>query len=266
MVYGFQAARSTPNDMGFDFFYGYNCQRQAHTYYPVHLWKNREKDTLPNKPVAPHTKIALEADPMDEKSYADFNLVDYSPDLMLEETLQFMDENSGNPFFICFTTPIPHVALQAPIKWVEYYHEKLGDEEPYLGHKGYFPNQYPRATYAAMISYLDEQVGAMVEKLKELGISDNTIIIFTSDNGPTYAGGADTEFFKSANPFSAKRGRSKGSLYEGGIRVPFIISNPLRFESGGVSDHLGTFWDLMPTLADLAETEPQEASDGVSNV
>jgi arylsulfatase len=209
---GSPTGKSTPNDMGFDFFYGYNCQRQAHTYYPVHLWKNREKDTLDNKSVSPHQKLSEGVDPSNPESYADYQLEDYAPELMLDETLHFMEENRDNPFFVYFATPIPHVALQAPQQWVDYYHEKFGDEEPYLG-GAYFPCQYPRATYAAMISYLDEQVGEIVKKLKEMGEYENTIILFTSDNGPTYAGGADTKYFKSAYPFSEERGRAKGSLY-----------------------------------------------------
>jgi len=261
---GGPATHSTPNDMGFDFFYGYNCQRQAHTYYPVHLWKNREKDSLRNKPVAPHTILPEHADPFDAGSYSDFQLDDYSPKLMLTEALGFIENNKSDPFFLCFTTPIPHVALQAPQKWINHYHEKLGEEEPYLGESGYFPCQYPRATYAAMISYLDGQVGEMVKKLEELNLTDNTIIIFTSDNGPTYAGGADTEYFKSAAPFSAKQGRAKGSLYEGGIRVPLIVSYPSMIKTRSLSHHIGAFWDIMPTLADWTGCRTELNTDGIS--
>ncbi len=260
---GSPTSKSTPNDIGFDFFYGYNCQRQAHTYYPVHLWKNREKDTLNNKSVAPHQKLSEDVDPYDMESYTDFQLNDYAPELMLDETLQFMEENQDNPFFVYFATPIPHVALQAPQKWVDYYHEKLGDEKPYMG-GAYFPCLYPRATYAAMISYLDEQVGEIVKKLKELGEYENTVIIFTSDNGPTYAGGADTKYFKSAFPFSEEHGRAKGSLYEGGLRVPLIVSWPGRVQPNSVSDHMSAFWDIMPSLAELAGTKEDLLSDGIS--
>jgi len=259
---GSPTGNSTPNDMGFDFFYGYNCQRQAHTYYPVHLWKNKEKEMLKNKSVAPHQKLSEEVDPYDPATYADFLLEDYAPELMLHETLQFMEENLDNPFFVYFATPIPHVALQAPQKWVDYYHEKIGDEDPYLG-GSYFPCRYPRATYAAMISYLDEQVGEMVNKLKELGEYENTIIMFTSDNGPTYAGGADTKYFQSGYPFSEERGRAKGSLYEGGIRVPLIVSWPGNIEAGTQSDHISAFWDVMPTISEISGGKLSYQTDGI---
>jgi len=261
---GSPTSNSTPNDMGFDFFYGYNCQRQAHTYYPVKNRKNREKDTLSNKSVPPHRKLPDGSDPYNLASYDDYQLNDYAPELMLKETLQFMEENKDDPLFVYFATPIPHVALQAPQKWVDYYHAKFGDEEPYLGQGYYYPCRYPRATYAAMISYLDEQVGVLVNKLKELGEYENTIIIFTSDNGPTYAGGADTKFFRSAFPFSEEQGRAKGSLYEGGIRVPLVVTWPGKVRANSVSNQLASFWDFMPTLADLSGHQEAIESDGLS--
>ena len=255
-----------PNNQGFDLFYGYNCQRQAHTFYPRHLWKNEEKIWLGNKLVVPGTKLAEGSDPLDELSYADYFLEDYAPDLMFKETLRFMEENRDNPFFLYFATPIPHVPLQAPDSLIKYYTQKFGNENPYLGERGYFPTRYPRATYAAMITYLDNQVGLMVEKLKDMGVYDNTVIMFTSDNGPTYAGGADSRFFDSAAPFSSIRGRGKGSVYEGGIRVPLIVQWPEKILPGSNSDHMGAFYDLFPTLCELAGIDSKEESDGLSLV
>ena len=116
-----------------------------------------------------------------------------------------------------WATPIPHVALQAPRRWVDYYIEKFGDEEPYLsgGENRYFSHKNPHAAYAAMVSYLDENVGKLVQQLKDNGIYENTLIVFTSDNGPSYAGGAKPDYFESAKPFHGEYGRGKGFLYEG---------------------------------------------------
>jgi arylsulfatase A-like enzyme len=165
---------SIPNKLGFDFFYGYNCQRQAHTYFPLHLWKNTTKVMLNNKMVPPRTKLPEGADVYDPDSYKDFWLNDYASELMQKEVINFIRRNKNQPFFMYYANPIPHAPLQAPKRWVDYYVEKFGDEEPYDGSNGYFPHRYPRACYAAMVSYMDEQVGEIVAALKELGIYDNT--------------------------------------------------------------------------------------------
>jgi len=256
--------QSIPNEMGFDFFYGYNCQRQAHTYYPLHLYKNRNRVHLANDTVAPNTKLPKGSDPNDPNSYAAYTLKDYSPDLMFEELTGFVENNKAAPFFLYWATPIPHVALQAPNGWVEYYKKKFGDEDPYLGDKGYFPHQNPRAAYAAMVSYLDENIGKLVQQLKREGIYDNTLIIFTSDNGPSYAGGADPEYFKSAKPFKGEYGKGKGYLYEGGIRVPMIASWPGKIKPGSKSDHISAHYDMYATFADVAGYKVDANADGVS--
>ncbi|MFK7924568.1 MAG: arylsulfatase, partial [Bacteroidia bacterium] len=260
---GAPTTEGVPNKQGFDFFYGYNCQRQAHTFYPMHLWRNEERHLLNNKMVRPHANLAEGADPNDPASYADFELNDYSPDLMQSEALDFIERHHKQPFFLYYASPIPHVPLQAPNKWVEYYREKFGPEEPHTG-KSYFPSQYPRASYAAMISYLDEQVGELVQKLKDLGLYENTLIIFSSDNGPTYTGGADTPFFDSAQPFKTEYGWGKGFVHEGGIRVPMIASWPGSIAAGTESDHISSFQDLMPSLCDLVGQAVPSQSDGIS--
>lgn len=254
---------SIPTKMGFDEFFGYNCQRQAHTYYPLHLYKNENRVHLNNDTIAPHTRLAKDADPYNMESYTDFTLNEYSPDLIFKEMSSFVDRNKNNPFFIYWATPIPHVSLQAPERWVDYYVKKFGDEEPYTGNKGYLPNRYPHAAYAAMISYLDENIGKLVQQLQDEGIYENTLIIFTSDNGPTYNGGVDTEFFGSAEPFRGDAGRGKGYVYEGGIRVPMIASWPGKIKSGSKTDHISAHYDMFATLADLVGFE-DNASDGVS--
>lgn len=258
--------KSIPNDMGFDFFYGFNCQRQAHTYYPLHLYKNRNRVHLANDTIAPNTPFPKGADPQDPESYADFTLNDYAPDLMFKELTNFVDANKERPFFMYWATPIPHVALQAPQRWVDYYIDKFGDEEPYLsgGKNGYFSHKNPHAAYAAMVSYLDENIGKLVEQLKEEGIYENTLIIFTSDNGPSYAGGADPEYFDSAKPFDGEYGRGKGFLYEGGIRVPMIASWPDKISPGSKSDHISAHYDMLATFGDIVGYQNPIDSDGIS--
>lgn len=253
-----------PNKQGFDFFCGYNCQRQAHTYYPVHLYKNEKRIYLGNDTLAPNTKLDKGADPKDPASYAKYDLATYSPDIMFDETIKFIEENQKDPFFLYYATPIPHAPLQAPKRWVDYYIKKFGDEKEYVGNRGYFPCHAPRATYAAMISYLDEQVGEMIEKLKDLGIYENTLIIFTSDNGPTFNGGTDSPWFKSGGPFKSERGWGKCFVQEGGLRVPMIASWPGHIKAGNSSDHISAFWDVLPTLCEIANVSATEDTDGIS--
>lgn len=255
---------SIPTKMGFDFFYGYNCQRQAHTYYPVHLYKNENRVRLNNDTIPPHTKLAEEADPYDRSNYQNFNLNDYAPDLIFDEMMGFISENKSNPFFFYWASPIPHNAIQAPQKWVDYYKEKFGDEEPYLGQAGYFPHQNPRAGYAAMISYFDENVGKLMRYLKDNGLYENTLIMFTSDNGVTFTGGTDGEFFNSSGIFGEERGQGKGFVYEGGIRVPMIASWPNHIKAESKTDHISAHYDVMTTLFDIINLENHIKTDGIS--
>jgi arylsulfatase A-like enzyme len=253
-----------PNSQGFDFFYGYLCQRQAHTYYPAHLWKNDQRVYLDNVLVNPKQSLPDNADPFDLGNYSIFHdQPDYAASLMHIEALHFIEENQHTPFFLYLPTPIPHVSLQAPQRWIDYYHEKFGDEEPFTG-GGYVPARYPNATYAAMISYLDEQVGEIVEKLKELGIYENSLIVFTSDNGPTFTGGVDAEYFDSAAPFKNDYGWTKGYLHEGGIRVPMIATWKNQIPAGSETDHISAFWDVMPTFSEIAGSDKSVETDGIS--
>lgn len=260
---GYPGSEGTPNKMGFDFFYGYNCQRQAHTYYPPFLYRNEHREYLQNELLPPHTPLDKGADPMLESSYAKYTQKQYSPDLLLKEILSFLNQEKNNPFLLMWTTPAPHVPLQAPQKWIDYYVKKFGDEKPYTGQSGYFPTRYPRATYAAMISYFDEQIGELITELKRLGIYDNTLIIFTSDNGPSFNGGADSPWFDSAKPFKSEHGWGKTSLREGGIRVPMIAAWQGKISPGTTTDHISAFWDVMPTFAEIAGVK-DNVSDGIS--
>jgi len=255
---------SIPNNQGFDFFCGYNCQRQAHTYYPVHLYLNENRLPLDNDTVAPHAILEPGTDPYDMESYSDFSLSEYAPDVMFSQMISFVEDSGEEPFFLYWASPIPHVALQAPERWVDHYVEKFGKEEPYVGDAGYFPTRYPHATYAAMISYLDERIGQLIEKLKEEGKYENTLIIFSSDNGPTFNGGTDSPWFQSGGPFKSERGWGKAFLHEGGIRVPMIASWPGKITPGSDSDHQSAFWDLLPTLCEAAGASVPEGLDGIS--
>jgi len=203
-------------------------------------------------------------DPKDPKSYDQYSLTDYSPKLMIQEALGFIDAHKKQPFFLEYAPTIPHVALQAPEKWVNYYHKKFGEEKPYTGDRGYLPTRYPHASYAAMVSYLDEQVGQIVKRLKERGVYDNTLIIFSSDNGPTYNGGTDSQFFDSAAPFKSAYGWGKGFLHEGGIRVPMIASWKGKIEPGSTTDLISATWDILPTLCDVTGLKPPDDINGIS--
>ncbi|MCG8389537.1 MAG: arylsulfatase [Cytophagales bacterium] len=261
---GAPLADGIPNKRGFDFFFGYNCQRQAHTLYPKHLWKNQQKVLLDNELVVPGTKLDSLADPRERASYAKYAQEDYAPRLMQDEVLRFIEQNKDHPFFLYYATPLTHAPLQVPREYVNRYIEKFGEEEPYLGNKGYFPCRYPKATYAAMVSYLDAQVGEIVQKLKDEGQYENTLIIFSSDNGPTYNGGTNSPFFESAKPFKSEYGWGKGFLHEGGIRVPMIASWPGKITPGSTSELVSAFWDVLPTLADVAGATTPANVDGIS--
>ena len=260
---GAPGTEGVPTNQGFNYFFGYNCQRQAHTLFPMHLWENEIKILLNNRSIAPHSNLEKGADPNNPDSYSSFSLNEYAPDLMHDKAVAFIKSNTKNPFFLLYASPLPHAPLQAPEKWVNHYKKKLGPELPYTG-KSYFPNQSPRATYAAMISTLDEQVGDLVSVLMEQGILENTLIIFTSDNGPTYAGGVDAEFFNSAKPFKTGYGWTKGFLHEGGIRVPMIASWKNHIKRGSSTDHISAFQDILPTVLELCGAQPPKETDGIS--
>ncbi len=261
---GYPGSEGDPNNQGFDYFYGYNCQTAAHTYYPAELWENDKRVKLNNENTLKFKgRLAKDVDAKDESNYLKYGGGDYSPDLMHKKAMKFIDNNKKNPFFLFLSTPLPHVALQAPKEWVDYYQKKFGDEEPYIGDKGYFPCRSPRATYAAMVSYFDEQVGEIVEKLKADGIYDNTLIIFTSDNGPSFNGGTSSPWFNSGGLFRSEAGRAKCSLYEGGIRVPFIAVWKDQIAAGTTAKHISGFHDFLPTLAEITSTQIPEG-DGIS--
>ena len=209
--------------------------------------------------------LEKDADINDPKSYARFTQQnDYAPDLIHQKSLTFIKNNKDKPFFMYYASPLPHVPLQVPTKYTEAYQKRISvEEKPYTG-KSYFPTQHPNATYAAMITYMDMQLGELISELKKQGIYENTLIVFTSDNGPTYTGGVDANFFDSAKPFDNNYGRTKGFVYEGGIRVPLIASWPNTIKAGSKSNHISAFYDMMPTLTDIAGIDTPKETDGIS--
>lgn len=233
----------SPLKHGFDHFFGYNCQRHAHFHYPEYLYRDGVRFELTGN----------------KKQTGDT----FSHDLFEKETLAFLDANKRRPFFLYLPYIIPHVSLQVPEDSLAEYRGKLGDDPAYDGKKGYIPHPAPHAGYAAIVTRMDQTVGRVLDKLKELGIEKNTLVVFTSDNGPTHnVGGADSTFFRSAGDLNGL----KGSLYEGGIRVPFVAYWPGTIKPGTVCDERYAFWDVLPTMCELAGVSIPADTDGVSLV
>ncbi len=253
---GMANTTGSPIKQGFDYFYGYLDQKQAHNYYPTHLWENDHWDTLQNPVINVHKQIdSIKA------TVADFNYYkgkEYAPAKLTEKALAFIDNNKNKPFFLYLPYTLPHLSLQAPDEWVKKYIGQF-NERPYYGQNGYASSLYPLSTYAAMISFLDAQVGLILEKIKALGLDENTLILFSSDNGATFNGGVNRQFF---NSNGGLRGQ-KMDLYEGGIREPFIARWPGKITKGTTSAHPSVQFDLMATLAELLH-QKTNATDGIS--
>ncbi|MGE0126986.1 MAG: arylsulfatase [Blastocatellales bacterium] len=230
-----------PNKQGFDYFFGYLNQRHAHNYYPAFLWRNEEQVKLRN--VVP--------DEDKEGAGNSTNRVDYTHDLIAEESLKFVERNSGSPFFLYLAFTIPHANNEAKNK---------GMEVPDLGEFAVRDWPDPEKAKAAMITRMDRDVGRLMALLKKLGIDDNTIIFFTSDNGPHREGGADPNFFDSNGPLKG----IKRDLYEGGIRVPMIARWPKRIKAGTTSGQVWAHWDFLPTAAEITGVKPSANIDGIS--
>ena len=257
---GGPGSTGVPNRHGFDLFFGYLDQKQAHNYYPTHLWRNDERFPLRNPYFSPHQK--LDGDPRDPAAYVKYRGVDYAVDFMTQQALEWVRSNASRPFFLYFAPTLPHLALQVPEAALKEYEGAFPDT-PYTGDKQYLPQRTPRAAYAAMITYLDAQVGRIVDTIDALGLGDDTLVIFTSDNGATFdIGGAPTQFFQSNGTL---RGH-KTNLYEGGIRVPTIARWPGHVRAGATSGHVGANWDFWATFAELAAAPTPENTDGISIV
>jgi arylsulfatase A len=238
-----------PDRQGFDYAFGFLDHRHAHRQYTDHLYRNGER-------------VAT-----------DLNK-DYANDLFTKETAAFIEKDRTRPFFVYLNYTVPHAELRPPDEAMAPFRDKF-PEQPFVNEKadarpagaqpdaaslGYRSQPLPHAAFAAMITRMDRDIGQLTDRLRALGIDRNTLVMFTSDNGPHREGGADPAFFKSSGPL---RG-IKRDLYEGGIRVPMIASWPGAIPAGGVSDHVWAHWDMLPTLAEIAGTPPPPGLDGRS--
>jgi arylsulfatase A-like enzyme len=245
---GAPGSTSEPLSMGFDRFFGYNCQRMSHNYYPYFLWDNDKRIMLwKNFGVSTGT---------------------YAPELIHQKLMKFIEANKTKPFFCYYAIIQPHAEMLAPEKYMEKYRGKFLPEKAYRSsikdknfRKGTYGTQLEcHAALAAMVNCIDDYVGDVMAKLKELGIDKNTIIIFASDNGPHREGGNDPDYFNSNGPFKGY----KRDLYDGGIHVPMIIDWPAKIKAGSKTNHLSAFWDVLPTIADITEQKIPVKIDGIS--
>ena len=245
---GYPLSEGDPNNQGFDEFYGYNCQRVGHNYYPYHMWNNGKKEIIEGNR-GKNTEV-------------------YGPEIIHQKALSFIEKNKNQSFFMYYPSVIPHAELKAPEEYINKFRGKLLPENKYHGvddgpsykNGGYGSQEEPHAAFAAMMYILDKQVGEIRKKVEDLGIAENTIIIFTSDNGPHQEGGADPNYFDS----NAQLRGYKRDLYEGGIRVPLIAYWPNKINPNSTTNHLSAFWDFLPTACDIAYIDSPKNIDGVS--
>lgn len=242
---GFITMSGAPSKKGIETFFGYNCQSLAHNYYPDHLWDNESRVDFPDNPVT--------------------NSV-YSADLIHQKAIEFINRQTNNkPFFLYLPYTLPHADLTPPHdsiydRYVQLFNDKALKETDKRNLNKKFIELNPHAAFAAMVARLDKYVGEIVTTVSKKGMTENTIIIFSSDNGPHKEKGGDPDFFNSSGIF---RG-IKRDLYEGGIRVPFIISWKGKIISGKETDHVTALWDLFPTFQQFAGTAVAKNIDGIS--
>jgi arylsulfatase A-like enzyme len=246
---GDEGTTGTPGKHGFDYFFGYLNQMRAHNYFPDYLHRNDIRVPVANEVVYANKGYA------NGIGSASTNKKTYSHDLFEDEALKFLEKNYNAPFFLYLTFTIPHANNEFALANAEH-----GMEVPDYGIYAAKDWPNPQKGLAAMISKLDKDIGRLRAKLAELGIDKNTIIMFSSDNGPHAEGNNDPKFFNSSGGL---RG-TKRDLYEGGIRVPMIACWPGRIKAGQVSNHISAFWDVMPTVSQLAGVAPPTKTDGIS--
>ncbi|MFQ6036395.1 MAG: arylsulfatase [Sedimentisphaerales bacterium] len=241
-----------PHTAGFDYFFGYLSMWHAHNYYPDFLWKNGKKVPLKNVVMHPEKHHKENQAPLVGLAS---KKVDYSHDLFTEAALQFIDQQN-QPFFLFLAYTIPHANNEAG---------RFGEHGMEVPDYGIYKEKdwpEPEKGKAAMISRMDRDVGRIFRKLKQLGIDQDTLVMFSSDNGPHKEGGIDPDFFDSNGPLQG----IKRDLYEGGIRVPMIAHWPGRIRAASQCDYVSAFWDILPTFAELTGAVVPEDIDGISLV
>ena len=238
---GIPESTGVPSKQGFDFWFGYLDQGNAHNFYPEFLWSNEQEVSLPGNKVGPHKRVSISRET-------------YSHDLLTREAFNFIRANADKPFFLQAHYTIPHANNEGG--------RATGDGMEVPEYGDYQDREWPQPEkgFAAMVTRLDRDLGRMVELLKELKLENKTIIFFTSDNGPHQEGMHQVEFFNSNGPLKGY----KRDLYEGGIRVPLIVKWPGKIKPDTTSDHISAFWDFLPTACELAGIQPPENIDGIS--
>jgi arylsulfatase A-like enzyme len=236
--------QGAPHLKGFNEFFGYLDQAHAHDYYTDHLYETRNNETREVK----------------------VDTTDYTEDLIINKALAFLRNHQSSPFFLYLPLTLPHAELKVPHELLSQFQDASGrskfpPETPFEKKGNYDSQDQPHAAFAAMVSKLDQDVGQVLELVKELGLDDNTYIFFTSDNGPHKEGGADPVFFQSSGPFKGV----KRDLYEGGIRVPLLVRAPGKVPAGKVSNQAWAFWDILPTLGEISNTPVPANIDGISH-
>ena len=243
---GFNQNSGDPNKKGFDLFYGYNDQALAHDFFPPYLWNN-------------HTKVDLSIN----KTYDSI----YSAALIHQQAVQYIKDANNKPFFLYLSYTLPHGDVIGPHDSLYNYYKQKFNEQPLTGAAlktrphNMKPEPYPHAQFAAMVGRLDLYVGEIVKAIEAKGLAENTLIIFTSDNGPHRENGGDPAFFNSSGIY---RG-IKRDLYEGGMRVPFIAYWPTKIKPAVVKQP-AALWDMYPTFLELAKIPVTEKIDGISIV
>jgi arylsulfatase A-like enzyme len=244
---GENGSAGSPDKQGFDTYFGFLNQTHAHNHYPDFLWRNGERVPLPNDRV--------QVGPVEGAGYATKRMV-YAGDLFFQEAKEFVAKNREKPFFLYLSLVVPHANNERS--------RELGDGQEVPSYGVYADKSWPdvQKGQAAMITRMDEGIGELLAQLKQLGLDENTVVMFSSDNGPHREGGPlqNPDFFAASGPLKG----IKRSLTDGGIRVPFLVRWPGKIKAGAVSDHVGYFGDMLATFAELSGVPAPKPHNSVS--